>query len=491
MNLKFESDQIEPDSNKSGSNIRTQPDVRSIMAQIRDQVRTSVGNAKDSKLPFTPANADLNGADRKAGEILNSEELRYLNQNHVYPITSLRPETISSHRPIVGKFIVKLKRKILTLLWDGLFRPYFQAEKEYQSNLVRLLNDFAKYVDQRDGFIFWELIEKIDYDINKALTRIEQIGDEQSAARLITEREIYKTINSGLNQITTLDTHTRGIEARIEVLESVSRGLERVVTKITSGDNKIDTPPQSEESPSSSPQHSPQVTPIDYSYLLLENRYRGSEQAISERLSYYPKFFKESKEPVLEIGCGRGELQQLFKDAGVPSYGIEMDPAMAQACADKGFKVLSGDGIAHLEGVKDGSLGGVIAIQVIEHLTQEQLRKLVSLCLKKVRSGGKVIFETINTESMVALARNYFRDPTHVFPLHPETMRFILELMGLKVVSVNKLSPYSEEATLKEIEVTEFMSPRWAVTIETLNRNIRRLNELLYGHQDYCIVAEV
>jgi O-antigen chain-terminating methyltransferase len=293
-----------------------------------------------------------------------------------------------------------------------------------------------------------------------------------------------------------MDTHTRAMEARMEVLESVSRGLERIVSKISSADNSDisksrDTQGANAENRAEQLGESSPDQPIDYSYLMLENRYRGSEQAIRERLSYYPAFFKGVVAPVLEIGAGRGELQQLLQAAKVPSYAIEMDPAMVQACQDKGLRVLSGDGLTHLEQLEDSSLGGLIAIQVIEHLTQEQLKSLVTLCLKKVKSGGKVIFETINTESMVALARNYFRDPTHIFPLHPETMRFMLELMGLKVVAVNKLSAYSPEATLQEIEVAEFMSPRWAVTVETLNRNIRRLNDLLYGYQDYCIIAEV
>jgi O-antigen chain-terminating methyltransferase len=82
-----------------------------------------------------------------------------------------------------------------------------------------------------------------------------------------------------------------------------------------------------------------EAAPIDYSYLLLENRFRGSEVEIRRRLSIYPPLFAGSSKPVLEIGPGRGELQQLFKEQHVPSYGVDMDPAMVEACKTKGFDV--------------------------------------------------------------------------------------------------------------------------------------------------------
>jgi O-antigen chain-terminating methyltransferase len=164
---------------------------------------------------------------------------------------------------------------------------------------------------------------------------------------------------------------------------------------------------------------------------------------------------------------------------------------MVDAAKSHGVDARLGDGIAHLESLSDGSLGGVIACQVIEHLDQSTLKRLVQACARKIKPGGKVIFETINTDSMVALTKNYFRDPTHVFPLHPETMRFMLDLCGLKVTEIHKLSPYSNESALQELQLNEFMTPRWALAIETLNKNIRKLNNLMFGHQDYCIVAEV
>ena len=40
----------------------------------------------------------------------------------------------------------------------------------------------------------------------------------------------------------------------------------------------------------------------DYSYLMLENRFRGSEGAIKDHLGRYPSIFSETTKPILEIG---------------------------------------------------------------------------------------------------------------------------------------------------------------------------------------------
>ncbi|MEZ4753234.1 MAG: hypothetical protein R3A13_02865 [Bdellovibrionota bacterium] len=167
-----------------------QIDIREVMAEIRERISQDIEAHKDKAPEYVPASAELNKqGSRWAGELLHSEELRHLNQNYLYP-SRLNLDTIQSHRPgIIGKLIVKFKRKLVSVLWQNLLKDYFEAEREYQSNLVRFLNDVSKYVDERDASNFWELIRKIDVDISNALERIEQIGDSQTAELRTTLRK--------------------------------------------------------------------------------------------------------------------------------------------------------------------------------------------------------------------------------------------------------------------------------------------------------------
>ena len=461
------------------------PDVKAIMGEIRDRTRGDIDSNKDARAKFQHARADFDTSSaHKAGELLNSEELRYLNHHHAYSLHSrLSVDKLSSHRGgFVGRLILKIKRKLAAILWDSILKDYFHEEREYQANLVRYLNQVSKYVDSRDAANFWELIRKIDVDVTKALDRIERINDEQSASIRSSERRVNDALDGSLDELrrglAELRTVAMQHDSKLSVVESVASGIEGVLARVSRAQSKAPAELHGDD------------IKADASYLMLENRFRGSEAEIAKRLAIYPTYFAGATAPVLEIGSGRGELQVLLRDGKIPSYGIDMDQAMVECANEKGVDTRAGDGIAHLRSLPPRSIGGVIAVQVVEHLTWTQLRDLFTLCREKVVPGGRIIFETINPRSLLALSSNYFRDPTHVWPLHPDTLSYEMTLCGLKVVEVRELSPVAKEAELRPIPVEEYMTPRWVHAIETMNRNFEQLNSLLYGNQDYCVVAE-
>jgi O-antigen chain-terminating methyltransferase len=119
------------------------------------------------------------------------------------------------------------------------------------------------------------------------------------------------------------------------------------------------------------------------------------------------------------------------------------------------------------------------------------LEQFLELLAKKLAIGGRVALETINPQSVTALCRNFFRDPTHIWPLHPETLAFMMEMKGLKVEQIIYRSPYPAEAMLKPIPMADGLPARWNDVLQRFNDNIDRLNQLLFGHQDYCIVGTV
>ncbi len=458
------------------------PDVLTIMAEIRKRVKADAEGARDTRGAFVPGVANFDGSvTRKAGELLYSEELRYLNTNYAYS-TQLDLSKIVSHRPgFIGNCIVKAKRKLLKIIWDSLLKDYLSAEREFQANTVRFLNDVSKYLDARDAQNFWELVRKIDYDVTKVLERVERIHDEQMGSLRSSERRTTDELNEAKRLLEQMKERLAQVQGEVATVDSVARGLEGIVAQLKGTRPKLPLAAEGAVAHQSED---------DFSYLLLENRYRGSEAEISRRLEVYPPYFEGTKNPVLELGPGRGELQQHFKSHSIPSYGIDLDAAMVEVSVQKGFDCRLGDGIAHLRTVPDKSLGGIIAVQVVEHLTRSQLQELFTLAAKKVVAGGRIIFETINPRSVSALSSNYFRDPTHVWPLHPDTLSYALTLAGLKIHEVRMLSPIPEGALLQQIPTGEYLSPRWQDTVDILNRNLKQLNDLLYGYQDYCVVAE-
>lgn len=460
-------------------------DIAKIVAEIRARVKSELAQSRDSQPLYRPLQPDFNReASRRAGELVHSEELYYLNTHYTYGQLDLN-SVVTHRRGFLGKLIVKFKRKILTIVWENFLRGYFEAEKEFQSRLVRYLNDVSKYVDARDAGNFWELIHKIDYDVGKALERIDRIADEQSALLHSSFKANLGDLHSSLDRIrSNMDQHGK----LLQTLDSAVRGLEAIVAKRAS---KVD--PAKEKGVDEDVQESRYP---DYSYALFENRFRGSEAEIADRLSIYPDLFKytaavKQGADILDIGAGRGELLCLFKQRGISAYGVDNDPAMAALAGELGVRVKCDDAMKHLASLPDSSLGGVIAVQVVEHLSLAALKQLIESCAIKVKPSGRVIFETVNPTSLLALSSNFYRDPSHHAPLHPDTLSYLLSLAGLKVLEIRYLSAVDSASQLQYLTIDDGMTPRWVETCQKINSNLEQLNKIIYGYQDYCVIAEV
>jgi O-antigen chain-terminating methyltransferase len=438
-------------------------DVQSIMEQIRERVREDARKHRDTMPPLMPTAARFSDEKGiKAGQLQHSEDLRFINLNYAYE-TKLSTSSIVTHRSgFVGALVVKVKRKFLSFLRNAFFNEYLQAERQFQEHVVRYLNDVGRYIDARDGQLCGELVRKVDCDVSRVAEKLNRVDDEKSAAIFSLEHDFI---------------------ARLERVDTMVRGLEGMINNLPRYTDS--NPPLVSEAPQTA------ASKADPSYLLLENRYRGAEGEIERRLRVYPEIFRGAPGTVLEIGSGRGELQRLFKESGVESYGVDLDVVMVNVANSHGCNTKYGDGIAHLRSLADRSLGGLVAIQVVEHLSRGDLRELLELARAKVKKGGRIVFETINPQSLLALSSNYFRDPTHVWPMHPDTLGYMATLAGLVVKETKLLSPVSAHYLLKELPLDSTHTPAVSDAVRRLNLNIQQLNALLYGFQDYCLVLEV
>jgi len=182
---------------------------------------------------------------------------------------------------------------------------------------------------------------------------------------------------------------------------------------------------------------------------------------------------------VLDIGCGRGEFLELLHARGVAATGVEIDPALVEEGRAGGLEITAGDGVVHLSSLADNSLGGVVMIQVIEHLSRQHVVDVVAVALDKVRPGGVMVVETVNPQSLYTFAHSFYLDPTHITPIHPAYLKFVFEQAGWKVAQLLWRTPPPEADALQDD----------AGAGDTAAANIGRLNQLLFAPQDYAIVA--
>lgn len=222
----------------------------------------------------------------------------------------------------------------------------------------------------------------------------------------------------------------------------------------------------------------------DAAYTAFENRFRGSHAEIRDRLAFYLPLFT-GMAPVVDLGCGRGEFLELLREHGIAARGVEGNLNAARECRERGLDVSDGDLLAFLRREADGALGGVFAAQVVEHLPPAALQATFREAQRTLRPGGLLVFETVNVRSVVGYHEVYIRDPTHERPLHPETLCFLAAAAGFSDVRVEMRSPLDASARLQAVPSEGL--PELAA--QALNENIERLNGLLYGPQEYALIA--
>ena len=222
-----------------------------------------------------------------------------------------------------------------------------------------------------------------------------------------------------------------------------------------------------------------------YRYVGFEDRFRGSAQEIRERLEAYVPLFQGASD-VLDVGCGRGEFLDLLRAQGISARGIDLNEEMAAVCRERGLDATAGDALSYLLAQPDGSLGGLFAAQVVEHLEPDYLTRFLETAYHKLRPGSKIVLETINPACWYAFFSSYIRDITHVRPLHPDTLQYLVGASGFQKVTVRYSAPFPNDAKLQPLPAKSGIG----VDAETFNENVQKLNALLFTYLDYAAIGE-
>jgi O-antigen chain-terminating methyltransferase len=163
-------------------------------------------------------------------------------------------------------------------------------------------------------------------------------------------------------------------------------------------------------------------------YFAYESRMRAPADEVRERQRPYVELLR-GRDPVLDVGCGRGELLGLLRDAGIEARGVDANADMVAFARGEGLDVERADALDALERVS--GLGAVTALQVVEHLPPGALTRFLELAHAALCDGGLLVLETINPVSPAAL-RHYFADLTHAQPLVAETLQLLVQHAGFR-----------------------------------------------------------
>jgi O-antigen chain-terminating methyltransferase len=233
-------------------------------------------------------------------------------------------------------------------------------------------------------------------------------------------------------------------------------------------------------------------------YRAFEERHRGPRQLIKSRLQVYlpfidPLFASDTKSQTIDLGCGRGEWLELLTDVGFKPKGVDLNASMLQACQETGLDVELGDAFDYLAALADESQMIVSAFHFLEHISFEQLQKLVKESLRVLKPGGLIILETPNPENIVVATRNFYLDPTHQKPIPPDLLSFIVEYAGFAVVKTLRLQESKDLVHKTKVNMQDVfagVSPDYAVVAQKKGpENILNLLANAFG-QEYGLSLE-
>ena len=334
---------------------------------------------------------------------------------------------------------------------------------DFQSRLVQYCRQITPYVDAKDR------------EVSGVLRRV----SEDNAVRA-------SELAAAIERLTAAQ---RGLSESVGILQASTRAAAREIGRLRGPDDEP-SPREAAEAPAPPAAGDVLAGADAYKYVSFEDAFRGSQDDVRARQQEYLQYF-EGAADVLDVGCGRGEFLDLLRERRIPARGIDANAEMVERCRERGVEASRADALSHVAALPDGSLGGLFAAQVVEHLDAGYLVRLLEQAHRTLRPGSRVVLETINPASWVAFFSAYLRDVTHRQPLHPDTLSYLLRASGFVEVEVIYRSPLPAAAKLLRAAADPATADGAAVRTlaETFNRNVDRLNALLFADQDYAAVA--
>jgi SAM-dependent methyltransferase len=165
-----------------------------------------------------------------------------------------------------------------------------------------------------------------------------------------------------------------------------------------------------------------------------------SAAALIYRRDIQPALPPQSAGPILDIGCGQGELVRLMVADGYRAEGVDISPeqvALARAAGVEGLLV--GDYRSVLED-RPGELGAVTATDVLEHLAADEVLATFDQVALALTAGGVFVARVPNAVSPFGGHIRY-GDFTHQSWFTAASIRQLAAAAGFSSVTVLPCPP--------------------------------------------------
>jgi SAM-dependent methyltransferase len=180
-------------------------------------------------------------------------------------------------------------------------------------------------------------------------------------------------------------------------------------------------------------------------------------------------------QPVIDVGCGRGEFLVACREAGIAARGFDTNERSVADLVARGIDAAVAGVPGCFANLADASMGTIVAMHVVEHLPVNALFALFAQSARVLRPGGLLIIETPNAESLAVSASEFWRDPTHLAPRHPAALTLLGREYGFAIDEIRAIHPFPE-------------GNRFVASSEETRNLVDALNERVFGGQDVRLI---
>ena len=226
-------------------------------------------------------------------------------------------------------------------------------------------------------------------------------------------------------------------------------------------------------------------------YVEFEARFRGTGEEIAKRLERYLPLVREvqDKGPVIDLGCGRGEALAMFADHGIVARGVDASERMVELCRARGLEAETGDAIAVLEATPAKSSRRGRFVSRRRAPTGPGARSPGARRVRRPRARGCRSLWRLRTRfrwsSRRATSGSIRRTCARSTPTRSSPSARAPASRRSNVGTCSRSPPTPVCPRFRSTSVAEEQRP----LADRVNRLRDHLDDLLYGFQDYAIVA--
>jgi predicted TPR repeat methyltransferase len=182
-------------------------------------------------------------------------------------------------------------------------------------------------------------------------------------------------------------------------------------------------------------------------------------------------FFPNDKSAyIVDLGCGTGSVLYHIKEKGYTNIiGIDVSQQQVDIAHLAGLEFIKKqDLIEFLNNTKDNTIDVFMLLDVIEHMTREELFSIFSLLYAKLKIGGKVIIHVPNSEGIFGSKIRY-ADLTHELAFNTKSLAQLSSAFGFSelIAKEDKPIPHNLTSTIR----------RWLWNLLTIKYRILHLTE--------------